>query len=153
MISSGAFQSLLAAAAIASAMTGLAAAPARAQALGCEQFAGFIEERKSIVARINALNKGGNRVEAKQACAVFGRLSNNGETTIKWMVSNKDWCQIPDQFIANFRDEHAKAGGFRTKACAVAAQQAVAERRAKESGGQLGGDALTGTMKVPAGAL
>jgi hypothetical protein len=133
----------------------LASAPARAQGIDCAQFQGFIEERKSIVARINALNKDKQKMDAKQACGIFGRLAGNGSTTLKWLESNKDWCNIPPTFIENFKADHEKATLFRGKACTAAAQQAALEKKAKQgaANGLLGGDSLTGPVRMPQGAL
>jgi hypothetical protein len=128
--------------------------PATAQGIDCGQFAGFINERKGLVTRINALSSGGKKMDAKQACGAFGQLASNGATTLKWLDSNKTWCNIPENFIESFKADHAKATAFRGKACAAAAQQTAMEKKAKQGASNvIGGDSLTGPMRMPQGAL
>jgi hypothetical protein len=134
---------------------GPAVSPAAAQAAGCEKIKSFLDERKSIVTRLNKLGK---RPDAKAACGLFTTLVNNGSTTLKWVDSNKDWCQIPDQFVNGFKADNAKAASFKGKACQAAAQQASAEKRAREQPASpfnvpRGGDILTGPMQIPKSAL
>lgn len=131
-----------------------ATSPAQAQAAsGCEKIKDYLTERQNLVKRINGLGK---KVSPKDACAVFGELVSNGNQTLKWVSSNKEWCQIPDQFAAGLKADHDKATSIRANACKVAAQQAQMEKRAKEQGGLMGGgggDILTGPMRIPQGAL
>ncbi|MDJ1160021.1 hypothetical protein QNA08_17545 [Chelatococcus sp. SYSU_G07232] len=129
------------------------AGPARAQASSCEKLREFLSERQELVKRVNGLGK---KVNAKDACAVFGQLVSNGSNALKWVEANKDWCQIPDQFSTGLKNDHEKAVSIRGRACQVAAQQAQMEKRAKEGGGLLGGgggDILTGPTRIPQGAL
>ena len=82
-------------------------------------------------------------------------LVTNGTTAVKWLEANKDWCQIPDPVVENIKQDHARAVDLRGKACKAAAQQAAMEKKAKEGGssGLLGGDGLTGSYRMPQGAL
>ncbi|MFT0890844.1 hypothetical protein [Pseudochelatococcus sp. G4_1912] len=132
---------------------------AQAQSGVCDKISSYLEERKSLVSRINKLGK---RPDPKSACSLFGTLVTNGTTTIKWLETNKDWCQIPDQFVAGFKADNAKAVEIRGQACKAATQQAAMEKRAREAQKQaneaqmLGGsagDPVTGQMKIPQGAL
>jgi hypothetical protein len=132
----------------------LGAAPALAQSGTCQEFGKTLQERAGIVQKINAAGDKNKKVEPKAACSLFGALVTNGENAVKWLEANKDWCQIPDPFIANIKAEHAKAVGLRGQACKAAAQQ-IENEKAKKGGGSglLGGDGLTGSFKVPQGAL
>jgi len=133
-------------------MLGLGASPAAAQASGCEKITGFLNERKSIVERVNKLGK---QPKASDACALLGRLANNGNETMKWIEANKDWCQIPQNFIDGLKADHGNVTKVRGQACSVAAKQAQMEKQAREQGllGGGGGDILTGPMRIPQGAL
>ena len=132
----------------------LGSVPALAQSETCSQFGKTIQERQSIVQRLNAAGNKNKKIDPKTACSMFGELVTNGTNAVKWLEANKDWCQIPDPFIENIKAEHAKAVGLRGQACKAAAQQAVMEKKAKEGGGGLlGGDGLTGSFKMPQGAL
>ena len=95
-------------------------------------------------------------MDPKTACSMFGSLVNNGATAVKWLETNKDWCQVPDRSSKSSSKDHARALEMRGKACKAAAQQAAMEKRAKEGGGSsglLGGDGLTGSFRMPQGAL
>ncbi|GGC67486.1 hypothetical protein GCM10010994_27610 [Chelatococcus reniformis] len=144
-----------------------AAAPvtayAQAAAPGCEKIRGYLEERKNLVGRIQGMSKGGKKLDARKACGIFGQLANNGVTMIKWLESNKAWCQIPDQFIGGIKQDNVKAVTIRGQACKVAAQMETMEKRARQQAAQgggaggpsgpLGGPGLTGEIKIPQGAL
>lgn len=134
--------------------------PAQAQSSACQELAKHLTERKSIVESIQKL--GGNKdkkMDPKAACAAFGKLAANGTTTLKWVEANKDWCQIPDQFIEGIKGDHEKVSKIRGQACSVAAKQAEMEKKAAAGqgpggpGGLLGGGGLEGSFKMPQGAL
>ncbi len=135
---------------------GLAVNEARAQASGCGDLQGHLLKRKEIGARLSGGGK--KQIDAKVACKGFGDLVQNGVTLIKWAEANKDWCQIPDSFIDSVKADHSKATGIRTKACGIAAKQTAMERQAKNGGAPgasqlLGGNGLSGSQTLPAGAL
>ena len=77
------------------------------------------------------------------------------------MTANKDWCQVPDQLIQSFSEDHKRSQQFKGQACGAAAKMAEMEKRAKQQaqqqqqGGPAGkmGGGLTGTLSVPKGAL
>ena len=97
-------------------------------------------------------------MDPKAACAAFGKLVANGTTTLKWAEANKDWCQIPEQFIEGIKTDHEKVTKIKGQACTVAAKVIEMEKKAAsgQSGGPaslLGGGGLEGTFKMPQGAL
>lgn len=146
----------LALAGLAAGLTFAAAAPALAQSGACEEFGKTLEQRKGIVQKLQTLGSKNKKMDAKAACSMFGQLVTNGDGAVKWLEANKDWCQIPDPFIENIKQDHVRAQDLRGKACKAAAQQAAMEKKAKEGGGRsglLGGDGLTGSYRVPQGAL
>ncbi|CAH1655235.1 conserved exported hypothetical protein [Hyphomicrobiales bacterium] len=138
---------------------GPAVSPAAAQASGCEQIKTFLDQRKALVERLNKLGK---KPDAKSACSLLTNLASNGSTTLKWVDSNKDWCQIPDEFVNGFKADNSRVTKFRGQACNAAAQQATMQKRAQQQQQQQsnspfnvapGGDVLTGPMRIPQGAL
>jgi hypothetical protein len=136
----------------------LGAPPALAQANTCQDFGKTLNERKDIVQRIGALGGKNKKVDAKTACAMFSTLVANGASAVKWLEANKDWCQVPDPFVENIKSDHARSVEMRTNACKAAAQQAAMEKKAKEAAsgggsGLLGGGGLTGSYRMPQGAL
>jgi hypothetical protein len=60
---------------------------------------------------------------------------------LAYMVKNKDWCQIPDDAIANLKASHARSAAFGAKACTVAAQMKKMKDQAAQAAqqGQAGG--------------
>ncbi len=143
-------------------VAGLAATPATAQNAACQEGGKLMNQRQAIVAQLTKL--GSKKIDPRAACPLFGKLVSNGSAAIKWMDTNKDWCSIPDPFVENFKGDHAKATELRSKACAAAAQVQAMEKKARQAqqqegagasgaGGTLGGPGLTGSFKLPQGAL
>ena len=126
-----------------------------AQAAGCGDVQKMLLDRKSIASTLTP--KKGQQMDARFACAGFGKLVSNGQTLIKWVDANKDWCQIPDGFADGIKADHNRAVAIRTKACGIAAKVTEMEKKAKEGGGQsgglLGGGGLEGVQRMPQGAL
>jgi hypothetical protein len=138
-----------------------AASDASAQSAGCGDIQKHVDQRKAIVARIQAMSGGKKKqIDPKDACALFGQLVVNGTTTLKWAEANRDWCGVPDSFLTGMKADHDRAIGLKTQACGVAAKQAEMIRRARQQaqqggggGGLLGGPGLSGEFKIPQGAL
>lgn len=135
------------------------AAPAQAQATGCEKLQTLLQERQSIIVSLNAAQKSKRKLTPQQACGSMGKLVSNGASAVKFATDNQDWCQIPASFIDNMKADNEKAAGIRNQACNAVKQQAEMMRRAQQqaqgSGSPFGGgDAITGGgMRVPQGAL
>lgn len=141
------------------------ASPALAQAAGCEKAQTFATERQGIVARLNASGQSKRKMTPQEACGILGKLVSNGNSFIAWANSNKDWCQIPDQFVEGLTADNANANKIRGQACNAVKQQAVLQERARaaqarqaqqqKGAGAFGGaDAITGgPVRVPPGAL
>jgi hypothetical protein len=80
---------------------------------------------------------------------------SNGSGLIKWVDTNKEWCQIPDNFAQSIKEDHGRAVKIRGQACGAAAKQAQIEKQARDgaSTGLLGGGGLSGATRMPQGAL
>lgn len=132
-----------------------AASSALAQSASCQEFGKTLEQRKGLVQKLQSLGSKNKKMDPKAACSMFGQLVANGDGAVKWLEANKDWCQIPDPFIENIKADHVRAQDLRGKACKAAAQQAAMEKKAKEGAGPalLGGGGLTGSYRMPQGAL
>jgi hypothetical protein len=135
----------------------LSAAPVLAQSSSCRDGEKFLTERKALSDQLQKAAGKNKKLDPRVACTVFGKLENNGEKGLKWISANKDWCQIPDQFVQNFKSEHAKVQELKGQACKVAAQFREMEKKAKQQAQQQKGNpfggGLTGEYKVPQGAL
>ncbi|PZU94621.1 MAG: hypothetical protein DI527_03365 [Chelatococcus sp.] len=134
------------------------AAPAHAQASGCEQIQKLLTERQSLVQRLNVAQKQKRKLTPQEACSTLGQLVNNGNATLKFAAANQDWCQIPASFMDGMKADNEKASGFRNQACNAVKQQAAMQKRAQQQAQGAspfgGADAITGgPMRVPQGAL
>lgn len=125
------------------------------QASGCGDIQKMLVERKSIGDRITAATSGKKQIDPKRACTDFGALVSNGSGLIKWVDTNKEWCQIPDNFAQSIKEDHGRAVKIRGQACGAAAKQAQMEKQARDgaSTGLLGGGGLSGATRMPQGAL
>ena len=144
----------------------MTAAPAFAQATGCEAGQKILAERNSLGQQLSKITKGDGKkkqIDARAACPLFTKLVANGETGLKWMTDNKDWCQIPDQALEQFSEAHKQIQTVKTQACQAAAKMNEMEKKAKQAAqqqqqqgggrGLLGGGGLTGAYSMPKGAL
>jgi hypothetical protein len=135
------------------------AGPAFAQASGCGDAQKFLTERQSLIQQINKLGGNGKKktIDPRAACGIFTKLVSNGSVGLKWLESNKVWCQVPDEFAKGLEEDHKRAVEMKSKACSAAAKVAEMEKQAKkqqqQGGGLLGGGGLTGSYSMPKGAL
>lgn len=137
------------------ALAGCVLAPGHvmAQAAGCGDLGAKLKERSTIAGGLQPGKNG--KVDPRVACTSFTKLVANGASILKWTEANKDWCQVPDNFVESVKADHAKAVTIRAKACQVAQQAVQMEKQAREGGGGglLGGGGLTGPTRMPQGAL
>ena len=83
----------------------------------------------------------GKKLDPEAFCARSRPLNAAEDAMLAYMVKNKDWCQIPDDAIANLKASHAKSVAFGGKACSVAAQiekmkkQAAQAQQQQQAGG------------------
>ncbi|KAB1075214.1 hypothetical protein [Methylobacterium planeticum] len=137
----------------------LIGSPAFAQTAECGDIQKTLQARKDLVAKANAASNTKKKMTPQEACALFGKLQANGAEGVKWIAANKEWCSIPESFAEGFKADHVKVTGIRTKICSVAAQASKMEAQARAQaqngggGGLLGGPGLTGSFKMPQGAL
>lgn len=127
--------------------------PAAAQGMSCNDINPMLEQRSSLVERVNAL--GTEDVDPRRACPVFRELVENGEQVKEFVEDNQAWCQIPQSFVDGFLQDHEQVTSVRDQACQAAAQINRLEREARQQQeqGQLGGPGLTGRFPIPQGAL
>lgn len=116
------------------------AAPASCQ----QDFQKLSGERQAAIERIN--NFGKKRPTAEVACSAFNTLSGVEARFIKWMAENKDWCQIPEDFIAQLKGANGATLQARGQVCTAARQQ-------KEDGGPRGAPPPGAGIRLPSGAL
>lgn len=149
----------IAALVVALAGTALFSEQAFAQAAECGEIQQTLQARKELIGKANAASNSKKKMTPSEACSLFGKLQANGAAGLKWITANKEWCSIPDSFAEGFKADHLKVSGIKTKVCTVAAQASKMEAQARAQaqngggGGLLGGPGLTGSLKMPQGAL
>ena len=126
---------------------------AQAQDPTCQAIGPLLEERRTIVDRLNAL--GTDDVDPRPACTALRSLEANGGRIVEFLDENQTWCQIPNDFASNMREDHERVGSLRTQACRAAAQMNQMEQQARQQQEQqqFGGPGLTGRFPIPQGAL
>ena len=140
-----ALSALIAAAALAA----LSATGARADS--CDELGPLKTKREAVLEDINkmvASNKG-KQLDAETFCARSRPIIAADNAFLASLTKNKDWCQIPDEVIAQFKMIQGKDTQMTSRACTVAAQMKKAKEQA-EAGGGLGGPQAP---KLPAGPL
>lgn len=132
-----------------------AAVPAAAQSSTCAEIEKSLIERKGIIQKIDGMQKAKEKPTPQEACSVFTKLVNNGASGVKWLETNKDWCQIPDAFLERYRQDHAKMMEVRGKTCSIAAKAAAMQKAqsARPENQLFGGPGLTGSFRMPQGAM
>lgn len=134
-------------------------AMAQTVAADCNSIQKTLAERKALVGRANAASQSKKKMTPQEACGLFGKLVTNGSEGMKWIAANREWCSIPDSFSEGFKADHERVLGIRTQICKVAAQATKMEAQARAQaqngggGGLLGGPGLSGSFKLPQGAL
>jgi hypothetical protein len=152
---------IIGALAVVAALNFSTAGEAQAQASECQKLQGLLQQRQGLVQRMNTASNS-KKLDARGACSILTQIASNGNQVLKFMDVNKDWCQIPDQFVENMKTDHTRSNKIRGQACNAASQQAraiqqqqKAQQQQQQDRGVFGGaDVVTGgPWRVPQGAL
>jgi hypothetical protein len=114
------------------------ASPSFAQSCG-EDLQKLARQREVELAIINDLVKSahGKQLDPTVFCAKSAGLNKAETAMIAYREKNKDWCQVPDEALAQLKANHAKSVAFSGKACTVAAQiKKMKEQQAAGGGPQ-----------------
>ena len=122
---------------------------------GCDDVRPILEERQKIITEIGSWKTNKSRqIDLATACVVGRRLVSNGDKLLGWLKDNKEWCSIPDQFVAGIQNDHKQSQAMRINVCRgnprpnLRENQSVAGER-----NPLGAGGLSGQRKIPQGAL
>lgn len=128
----------------------LAVAPA-ARAQSCnEDLGGFGQRRNTEIQALNGISKShGGKLDPIAACPHLRNLKTIEGQMEAYLLKNKDWCNIPDDFINNFKASAAKTGTVANQACALA----VKAKEMQKQGAAGFGAAAPPPVKLPAGPL
>lgn len=132
------------------------AASAQGASASCDSIAKTLTERKVMVERLDSFQKTKKKPSIQEVCALFTKLTANGAAGMKWLEANKDWCSIPESFAEGFKKDHLKVSEARGKTCSMAAKAAEMQKKAAQAAPQnqlYGGPGLTGSFKMPQGAM
>jgi hypothetical protein len=112
------------------------AAPAWAQSCG-DDLQKLALKREAAMQSINGVVAAahGKPLDPAIFCAKTAPLISVEGAMIAYMEKNKDWCQVPDEAIAQLKAAHAKTMGFSTKACTVAEKIKKMKEQAAQGGG------------------
>jgi hypothetical protein len=127
-----------------------AASVARAQSCN-EDLATFGKKRNSEIEALNAISKShGGKLDPIAACPHFRSMSSIEGQMLAYLVKNKEWCNIPDDFLEGFKTNSGKTAGMAKQACELAAK---AKKMQEQGGGFAGGGNMPPPPKLPAGPL
>ena len=128
---------------------GLIAAGA-AKAGDCNaDIAGLSQKRQAFIDKLNVLAKASKgKLDPVASCPVLRGLVASEGSLIKYLDSNKNWCNVPDETVANLKAADAKSQTFAGQACKIAAMAAEQKKQATANP-TIGADA----QKLPAGPL
>ena len=95
------------------------------------------QEREAALKAINGLVAAakGKQLDPEVFCAKSQPLNVIETKMLAYMDKNKDWCQFPDEIIAQLKATHEKSIAFAGKACKVAAEMKKAKEQAAAGGG------------------
>jgi len=83
----------------------------------------FGKLRDEAAKRAQAIQKASqakDKVSPKEACHLFNLFSAAEEKMLKYMVSNKTSCGVPDEVIKQVRQDHGRTTDIRGKVCKAA---------------------------------
>jgi hypothetical protein len=132
--------------ALATLVLALSVAPSRA-ADDCQaDLPKMMQARMAQIEKLNAIGKAGKgKIDPAAACPVAKTLAASETQLLAYMNKNKEWCQIPDQFISQLKEAQGRDQMFATKACEAAANFKKMQEQQNAAGG--------GPPRLPAGPL
>lgn len=111
--------------------------------------AGLSQKRQSYIEKLNAISKATKgKLDPVKSCPQLRGLVVAEGALVKYLESNKNWCNVPDEAVNNIKAAAAKSQTFATQACNLA-EQAKKMQQQQASGAGLGLE----TQKLPAGPL
>ena len=114
------------------------AAPAFAQNCG-EDMQKLVQRRVAEMATMKKIADSAKaehkQIDPEVFCAKSGGLVAADNAVTAYFQKNKDWCQVPDEVIANFKTAATQDAGMSGKACKVAAQLKKMKEQAANGGG------------------
>jgi hypothetical protein len=112
-----------------------------------EDLGAFGKERNTEIEALNAISKShDNKLDPIAACPHLRKMKDIEGKMAAYLTKNKDWCNIPDDFLNQFKSSSEKTAKVAEQACALAAKA----KQMQQNGG-LGN--LPPPPKLPGGPL
>ena len=121
-----------------------------AQAGDCNvDIGGLSQKRQVFIEKLNVLAKASKgKLDPVASCPVLRGLVASEGALIKYLDSNKNWCNVPDETVSNLKAADQKSQTFAAQACKIASM-AAEQRKQATANPTIGADA----QKLPAGPL
>ena len=114
---------------------------------------GFMKRRDGVIAQLKAMQGGGKKqLDPAAACPKFRSLSSIMSETVAYFEKNKEWCQVPDQFIDGAKQQRAQFSKTAGQACGIAAKIEKMKKQAAQQQAQ-GGMGGSQVQQLPRGPL
>ena len=112
---------LIAAVAVSLSLASIATGSARADCQ--EDITKMMKRRLEAVAAVNNAGKAaGGKLDPIAACPRLKSLAAIEGEANAYMQKNKDWCNLPGEFVDKMSASYSKTSGFAAKACSIAVQ-------------------------------
>ena len=114
---------------------------------------GYMKRRDAIIAQLKGMQKGGKKqLDPAAACPKFRSLSSVMSETVAYFEKNKEWCQIPDNFVDGAKQQRAQFAKTAGQACGIAAKIEQMKKQAAQQAAQ-GGMGGPQVQQLPRGPL
>lgn len=111
--------------------------------------AGLSAKRQGFIDKLNVLAKAAKgKLDPIASCPTLRGLVGAEGALVKYLESNKNWCNVPDDAVSNLKQAAAKSQQFQTQACNLAEQVKQQQKQAATTPA-LGVEA----QKLPTGPL
>ena len=111
--------------------------------------AGLSQKRQGFIDKLNVLAKAAKgKLDPVASCPTLRGLVSSEGGLLKYLEANKNWCNVPDETVANLKAANAKSQSFATQACSLA-EQAKKQQKQATTNATLGVE----TQKLPTGPL
>ena len=115
-----------------------------------EEMSKLMQRRQGMLEGLSKLKAGKNQLDPIAACPKLRALAGVEGEVVSYLEKNKDWCNVPDNFLDNAKAGRAKSQAFAAKACQIAAQVQKMKQQQAQGGGAVGGPQV---QKLPTGPL
>lgn len=120
-----------------------------ARAADCNaDIAVLTKKRQGIIDELNRLAKATkNQLDPVASCPKLKALVGVEREVLAYLTKNKEWCNVPDEAVANISASAEKSNAVAGQACKIAAQVK------KQQEQQATGAGLPPAQKLPSGPL